>query len=198
MGKRKALQASAPLYKLVHLQTPAPLQSTGRASPGAPVPSYTRFAVHAGSSEPQGRDGPFPDSCSPCSKAEGRPSIPSRALFSICSRRASNKTHLHEPASPENKVFLTLPQSYRARRAPAPGLPPAKPSRGPSACQLPVPAAEGPPLSFRPRRGGRGFVGSAQPIPVQQVCSPVPHCYCSHATPRRHTGTSGNDYHQLQ
>lgn len=88
----------------------------------------------------------------------------------------------------ENKAFPTAPPGCRAQRAPDRGLPPVKTSREPG-CQPP-----GPPLGSRPHlpfTKGREEEDLSAPVglgPVQQVCSPVPHCYCSHATPRRHIG----------
>lgn len=109
-----------------------------------------------------------------------------------CLSNTKKKSFPKKPASSENKAFLTIPQSYRA---PARGLPPVKTSREPSTRQLPsashqqvLPLALA--LACHSEKPGEeeDLLAPVGPIPVQQVCSPIPHCYCSHATPCRHIG----------
>lgn len=105
---------------------------------------------------------------------------PSRFLH-LCLGSKQQKP-FSKPACSENTAFLRATEESPAR-----GLPPVKAGQVPAA-----PAASAstspwlsPPAAIQKSPGRKRI---CQPVPAQQVRSPVPRCYCSHATPRRHLG----------
>lgn len=209
MAKRKALKASAFAHK-----NPAPLQSTESASLGAPTQfRHThRFAVHiAGRLELKGSYRPSPnkyqhrkkpqDASSPslCSKAGARPSTSAPS----CTEQLSLSV-LEQQATKiifKKQLVLKTKHSSPFLRATEHGEPRHEDSLQLKQAESPVHVSSRVPatsqvlplaltLTCHSEKPGEeeDLLAPVGPIPVQQVCSPVPHCYCSHANPRRHIG----------